>query len=1099
MCDTFWRWRICFAIVTVVGMVFAVSNLALAAPPVVKTVPWVATNPLIPHDTWSGKTITLKGTSDVQGSNIQYTWDFGDGSSVATGAVTDRYVIQTTHTYTGTTGTIFTARLMVKDTATNETGSKEYYVKIQDKTLPVEVNVAIDEGLWYLHKTQIRTTESGVAFGDWMSCSSYGCNASLGYDGNTAANVNAFEVNGHLEGGSADNPYVETVQRGMRRLFQFLVSGSIPNSQTNGIGQFNPDTNGNGLGVYVNQSYQFYQGGMLIDAIVASGTPNAIATTGLANVVNRQYKDIVQDMVDAYSYCQYDLAGGGGWRYNCNEFPDNSVGQWAAIGLIAAERLWGTVVPSTVKDWNKVWLTYTQAGDGSFGYTSASPIWGPYATTPSGMVQMAMDGIGRGNGGSPRWDSAETFMRDHFIETSSYATSVKDYYYGLFSFTKSMLLHDSNGDGIAEPIALLRSSTAGVNPIDWYGAERVGSTDTINDTNGVARLLVKDQNPAGDWYCHDADGSQCKFETAWAITMLNRTVIEPVPIAVADAVPNPSLVGNTVTLDGTRSFHQDPARKIVLYEWDLDNDGTYDKTGSVITYVFPVSSPPPPPPNVTFPVKLRVTDDNASPKTSVPTTINVIVSTPPVAPTASANGPYVFCIGATPTPWRLDGTRSVNPDDGIGEPNAPGDRIIEYAWDVNGDNVFDDFLASQPDVTALYTGLGVGDYLVQLRVTDNTLLSFPSSGQPNLTDVDSAEVRVRLSGDPLCVTKPIPPGITPAISGTLGNNGWYISNVTVSWAVVDNGYPIISQQGCDPTTVTTDTAEVTFTCVATNSGGTTSNSVTIKRDATPPTITGSASPAANATGWNNSAVTVSFTCSDAVSGIATCTDPQLLGEGANQPVSGTATDKAGNSADTQITGINIDLTAPAVQVTGVTNGATYVLGSVPAAGCATTDALSGVQTNAILGLVGGNSNGVGTFTASCTGATDKAGNVGAASVTYKVTYSYSGFFPPVDGSPTINAMKAGAAVPIKFSLGGNFGLAILAMGSPISQAMPTCGGPIDDIEQTVTAGNSGLSYDATTNQYTYVWKTNNVWAGTCRQFILTLNDGTAHVANFQFK
>jgi len=232
-----------------------------------------------------------------------------------------------------------------------------------------------------------------------------------------------------------------------------------------------------------------------------------------------------------------------------------------------------------------------------------------------------------------------------------------------------------------------------------------------------------------------------------------------------------------------------------------------------------------------------------------------------------------------------------------------------------------------------------------------------------------------------------PPVITPTVSGTLGNNGWYTSDVTVSWSMVDNESPITSKSGCDTSTVTTDTAGVTFTCSATSSGGTVSKSVTIQRDATAPTITGSASPAANANGWNNSAVTVSFACNDATSKIATCTPPlpqTLSGEGANQAVSGAATDNAGNSASAQVIGINIDLTLPVVSVTGVTNGAIYTIGSVPAAGCTTTDALSGVQTNATLSVTGGNSDGTGTFTASCTGAMDKAGNTGAASVTYQV-------------------------------------------------------------------------------------------------------------------
>ncbi len=58
---------------------------------------------------------------------------------------------------------------------------------------------------------------------------------------------------------------------------------------------------------------------------------------------------------------------------------------------------------------------------------------------------------------------------------------------------------------------------------------------------------------------------------------------------------------------------------------------------------------------------------------------------------------------------------------------------------------------------------------------------------------------------------------------------------------------------------------------------------------------------------------------------------------------------------------------------------------------------------------------------------------------------------------------------------------------------------LDAIEQTVTAGASNLSYDATTDQYIYVWKTDKSWAGTCRTFVLKLNDGSYHRADFKFK
>ena len=43
-----------------------------------------------------------------------------------------------------------------------------------------------------------------------------------------------------------------------------------------------------------------------------------------------------------------------------------------------------------------------------------------------------------------------------------------------------------------------------------------------------------------------------------------------------------------------------------------------------------------------------------------------------------------------------------------------------------------------------------------------------------------------------------------------------------------------------------------------------------------------------------------------------------------------------------------------------------------------------------------------------------------------------------------------------------------------------------------------MNYDAATDQYNYVWKTDKSWAGTCRQLVLKLGDGTVKTALFTF-
>ena len=114
-------------------------------------------------------------------------------------------------------------------------------------------------------------------------------------------------------------------------------------------------------------------------------------------------------------------------------------------------------------------------------------------------------------------------------------------------------------------------------------------------------------------------------------------------------------------------------------------------------------------------------------------------------------------------------------------------------------------------------------------------------------------------------------------------------------------------------------------------------------------------------------------------------------------------------------------------------------------------------------------------------------------------FDFEGFFAPVNNRPTLNSVKAGRAIPVKFSLGGDRGLDIFAEGSPTSHAI-ACDteDPVDEIESTVTAGGSSLTYDPGSGRYHYVWKTEKSWSG-CRQLVLKLTDGTEHKANFEFR
>ncbi len=116
---------------------------------------------------------------------------------------------------------------------------------------------------------------------------------------------------------------------------------------------------------------------------------------------------------------------------------------------------------------------------------------------------------------------------------------------------------------------------------------------------------------------------------------------------------------------------------------------------------------------------------------------------------------------------------------------------------------------------------------------------------------------------------------------------------------------------------------------------------------------------------------------------------------------------------------------------------------------------------------------------------------------YDVIYDFGGFYPPVEPGEAFNPVKAGSAIPLKFSLAGDQGLGILSAGSPAVQ-MVSCqtGEPLGDPSPAISAGQSGLIYDPLAGLYNYVWKTDKAWSGTCQPLSLQLIDGAQHQAYF---
>jgi hypothetical protein len=112
-------------------------------------------------------------------------------------------------------------------------------------------------------------------------------------------------------------------------------------------------------------------------------------------------------------------------------------------------------------------------------------------------------------------------------------------------------------------------------------------------------------------------------------------------------------------------------------------------------------------------------------------------------------------------------------------------------------------------------------------------------------------------------------------------------------------------------------------------------------DNAPPMIAAAVTPARNAAGWNKSNSTVTFTCSDATSGIASCPGPvAVTTETPGQIVAGTAVDKAGNTASASVI-VKLDKTPPSLAIASPANGSRVFVSHVTVGG-PVADTLSGL-------------------------------------------------------------------------------------------------------------------------------------------------------------
>jgi hypothetical protein len=230
--------------------------------------------------------------------------------------------------------------------------------------------------------------------------------------------------------------------------------------------------------------------------------------------------------------------------------------------------------------------------------------------------------------------------------------------------------------------------------------------------------------------------------------------------------------------------------------------------------------------------------------------------------------------------------------------------------------------------------------------------------------------------------------------------------------------------------------------------------VTVKIDKTPPTITLARRTPANSFGWNNTDVTVAWDCADSLSGPVTPTVSQTLTqEGANQSVTGTCVDHAGNTASDTRTSINIDKTAPSVSPSpsrGADSNGWY--NHAFAVAWVGTDSLSGIAACRAASRYAGPDTARRSLTGTCT---DKAGNTASA----RYSFRYDATPPTVACSvtpatiwpPNHKMVPVAATVTVADALSGPAGFTLVS-------ATANEGNPAIDIQGFTPGSSSTKGY-----------------------------------------
>lgn len=694
------------AVTCVAGTALAQEDFTVVA------VPWVGTAPEVPHDGVAGQSHYLQAVARNCDGAIEYRWDYdGNGTyDMNWTAAPNRWNLGTQHTYAGLEETrLFVARVEGRcGGAEGATASAEFPLRMHvDPTRGIRVNRSISNGLWYGHISLVRdvgtrTARFGGQGGNWAD---------------TALLAQAMMNRGHKEGvDPAVDPYHESALWMLHYVLQHYITIAAPGLQA---GE-DPDVNANGIVLEINAGGVHgganYVGGGSLEAIASWPDQDYVIPDDIGapqNVAGRRLGDVVQDASEFYIYSQTDIAFedgiAGGWDYEINAPTiDSSQVGWAAVGLFAARESAGTDVPAWVTERLELGVRYMDHGlatggaeSGGYGYRSRGDGNCQGNAARSGAMLNALGFATDGDRAHPSVIATVNRIASAFGANppgDCFGSEVFGNFYTMFQVSKGMRSFQPQFEIIGEGV-------------DWYAQ--------------IADWLIANQQPDGSWLAAVRWTNGRHITHALGLLVLIPTLFEAPPTAVAQAAPTSVGPGDTVTFYHGGSYALDPAHPIVTYRWDfvrypegldLNDDGDFDDedehapedldgdgqvTGDEIVWEVETDDPQLRPEwafqaeidfgdVVTFDVNLQVEDDLGRTDDDRESVIIEVsyVNHPPVAVGVRGGGDtYEAAPGAL---LPLDGSDSFDPDtDDEPAEGFPRDGITSYAWDLDGDAIFE--------------------------------------------------------------------------------------------------------------------------------------------------------------------------------------------------------------------------------------------------------------------------------------------------------------------------------------------------------------------------------------------------------------------------